>query len=326
MNIKYPLISVIVPIYKVEKYIDTCLISILNQTYKNLEIILVDDGSPDNCPAICDQYASQDSRIKVIHKVNGGISSARNGGLAIALGQYVAFVDPDDSIREDYVDVLYSALRETNCQIAVGNHIIVQEDESIKNDVKLNEPLRIYTKFEAVDNMYDYITSLSIQFITVWGNLYDMQLFKTLKFPIGKIHEDEFVNYKLFFMTEKIVYSSEQLYYYLNRKESIKTSKYSLAKLAKLEALEERVLFFENLKIIKLRTKSQYLYYRTLLSQLYLIKFTFPDEKVIYKSLRVKHHTVSKELLLNNGIHLKQKLIIILFFLFPKLYKYKISF
>ncbi|MDI1303790.1 MAG: glycosyltransferase, partial [bacterium] len=92
------LISIIIPIYGVEKYIDKCILSVINQTYKNLEIILVDDGSPDNCPAICDQYAKKDSRIRVIHKINGGLSSARNSGIDIATGKYITFVDSDDSI------------------------------------------------------------------------------------------------------------------------------------------------------------------------------------------------------------------------------------
>ena len=112
------LVSVIVPVYKVEKYLSKCLDSIVNQTYKNLEIILVDDGSPDNSGKICDEYAQKDSRIKVIHKENGGLSSARNAGLDIATGEYIAFADSDDSVHLDFVEKLYRAIKEENADIA----------------------------------------------------------------------------------------------------------------------------------------------------------------------------------------------------------------
>jgi glycosyltransferase involved in cell wall biosynthesis len=272
---------------------------------------------------MCDQYATQDSRINVVHKINGGLSSARNAGLDIALGEYVTFVDSDDYVREDYVEVLYNALKKTNSQISVGNYLTVHTDESKKNDFKLNEPLQIYSSFEAVFNLYEHSRGLLLQFTTVWGNLYDIQLFKNLRFPFGKNHEDEFLNYKLFFLTKNIVYSSEKIYYYLIRKDSFMQSEYNLSKLAKLEAIEERVLFFENIKQIILKNKSLYLNYHQLLYHSCKIKSIFPDEKGIYKSLQEKHQKLSKELLINNGLNLKEKFIIFLFFLFPKLYKYK---
>ena len=113
-----PLISVIVPVYKAEKYLDKCVQSIVNQTYKNLEIILVDDGSPDNCPEMCDEWAKKDSRIKVIHKENGGVSSARNAGLDNSFGDYIGFVDSDDFIENDFYECLYDNLVENGADIS----------------------------------------------------------------------------------------------------------------------------------------------------------------------------------------------------------------
>ena len=118
----YPLITVIIPIYKVEKYLPKCLDSVLAQTYSNLEIILVDDGSPDNCGAICDEYAARDSRIRVIHKENGGLSSARNSGIDICRGKYISFIDSDDFVSPYFIEMLYRGVHDFNCEIATVEH------------------------------------------------------------------------------------------------------------------------------------------------------------------------------------------------------------
>ena len=130
-----PLISVIVPIYKVEKYLAICVDSLLRQSYGNLEVILVDDGSPDECPAICDKYQNKDNRIKVIHKKNGGLSDARNVGLDIAQGEYVAFVDSDDFVDEDYIYKLYNALQQNGTSIAVCGIQIIDERNKVTDQI-----------------------------------------------------------------------------------------------------------------------------------------------------------------------------------------------
>ena len=122
------LISVVVPIYNVENYIKKCVDSILSQTYKNLEIILVDDGSPDNCPQICDEYAQKDNRIKVIHKENGGLSDARNAGIDISKGKFITFIDSDDYIEKDYVEVLYNSIKENASDMAIGSHKAIYDN------------------------------------------------------------------------------------------------------------------------------------------------------------------------------------------------------
>ena len=127
------LISVVVPIYNVENYIKKCVDSILSQTYKNLEIILVDDGSPDNCPQICDEYAQKDNRIKVIHKENGGLSDARNAGIDISKGKFITFIDSDDYIEKDYVEVLYNSIKENASDMAIGSHKAIYDNGTILN-------------------------------------------------------------------------------------------------------------------------------------------------------------------------------------------------
>lgn len=161
-----PLISVIVPIYKVEKYLTICVDSLLHQSYGNLEIILVDDGSPDECPAICDQYQNKDNRIKVIHKKNGGLSDARNAGLDIAQGEYVAFVDSDDFIDEDYICKLYDALQQNRASIAVCGIQIIDESNKVTE--------QIYVTQDKKQELYtgrDYKKELQGEWVlvTAWG-------------------------------------------------------------------------------------------------------------------------------------------------------------
>ena len=140
------LISVIIPVYKVEKYLDECLASVTGQTYRNLEIILVDDGSPDRCGEICDQWANKDNRIRVIHKQNGGLADARNAGIDVATGDYISFVDSDDYVDEDFLEGLYSALKKFNTKLAICN--MTTFDENGKTDEKFCQPFTSMTLAE----------------------------------------------------------------------------------------------------------------------------------------------------------------------------------
>ncbi len=324
MNRKDELISVVVPVFKVEKYLDKCILSIINQTYKNLEIILVNDGSPDNCPEICERYAKGDSRIKVVHKINGGLSSARNAGLDIATGKYVTFVDSDDSISEEYIKVLYETLKTTSSQISVGNILIVKSEEfEKKEDPTLNESIIVFSSSEAVLKMYDYGKNLSLQFVTVWGNLYEMGLFESLRFPIGKINEDQFLNYRLFFRANNISYTTKEIYFYLKRENSIMQSEYSLINLSILECFEERILFFEDNINLKILNKTLYIYFHCLLFHITKLKLLFPEEVIILESLNNKFYCLTKKLIKNYGLNKKERIIIIFYYFFPKFYKYR---
>jgi glycosyltransferase involved in cell wall biosynthesis len=201
-----PLVSVIVPIYNVELYLEKCLDSIINQTYKNLEIILIDDGSPDNCGKICDEYVLKDKRIKVIHKSNGGQSSARNIGLDIAKGEYIAFVDSDDYIADNMYKDLVDIAQKENADIAICAHYIVnyKGDRISQEDNISNLTIDEIRYLILMDKCSNY----------PWNKLYRADLFKNLRFYAGVYFEDMFIMPTLFFSAKKIVSTKEPYYYY----------------------------------------------------------------------------------------------------------------
>lgn len=208
-------ISVIIPVYKVEKYLDECLKSVVNQTYKNLEIILVDDGSPDNCPKICDEWAKKDNRIKVIHKENGGISDTRNIGLRAATGKYLSFVDSDDYIEKNLYEMAIKKIKENDAQVFIfGRSYLYGEKivNSTNNDTEL-----IMNAEEALDkmNMFQYYD------VALWDKVYERRLFEGVEFPVGKLCEDWYVLYKVLDKADKVVYNSIPLYVYRQRGKSI---------------------------------------------------------------------------------------------------------
>lgn len=211
------LISVIVPCYKVEKYLSRCVDSILAQTYNNLEIWLVDDGSPDRCGEICDEYANNDLRIKVIHKENGGLSDARNVAIDRAQGEWITFVDSDDYITDDYIETLYSLARKYNSQVSVANYQMVKDGDSV---VLTNENIveeKMDAKY-AVEQMF-YQERFDN---TAWGKLYHRSLFESgIRYPKGLLFEDLPTTYRLFFECEHIAITSKKVYYYLLRPTSI---------------------------------------------------------------------------------------------------------
>ncbi|MBR3584861.1 MAG: glycosyltransferase [Oscillospiraceae bacterium] len=233
-----PLISVIVPVYRVEAYLDKCIASITDQTYRKLEIILVDDGSPDNCPAMCDAWAERDSRIKVIHKLNGGLSDARNAGMAIASGELLGFVDSDDWIHPDMYRLLYDTMRETESDIAACGVEMVWEDGT---------PSRMLTASGcAVLNREEAMRALieeSWLKQPVWYKLYKTALVKDIPFPAGKCHEDVFWSYRAVARVERMSVSDRVGYYYLQRGASIMGEEYSIRRLDALEARTQRLEF-----------------------------------------------------------------------------------
>lgn len=245
------LVSIIVPIYKVEPYLRRCLDSIVNQTYANLEIILVDDGSPDNCPQICDEYAAKDNRIVVIHKENGGLSDARNAGLDICKGDYISFVDGDDWISSTFIELLLKAATENNAEIAISNYIKTNQVYDLRiNDVK-NPKYEIFNPTSAVKKLW---TNEKITFVTAWGKLFKKNLLKNIRFPKSVIHEDEYTTYKLLYIANRTAFLDIPLYCYLQREGSI-MDKASPRSIRTLKANVERYVFFKehnDIQLIKL--------------------------------------------------------------------------
>lgn len=224
------LISVIVPVYKVEKELGRCVDSLLNQTYKNLEIILVDDGSPDKCPEMCDSYAKQDGRIVVIHKENGGLSDARNAGLKIVKGEYIAFVDSDDWVETDFIETLYQNAKKENADISIVGYTLVWESGktrefgSDKDYIVLNQEQAIRELLK--QNKFQCM---------VCQKLYKTFIFDDVQFPIGKLYEDVAISLPTFIKANKVVVSGVSKYNYFQRSTSIVNSKFNKDKLYFLE-------------------------------------------------------------------------------------------
>lgn len=242
----HPLISVIIPVFNVEEYLDKCVESIISQTYENLEIILVDDGSPDNCPSICDNWAKKDDRIRVIHKINGGLSDARNVGIDKASGEYLFFVDSDDYIAQDMIEKLYVALYENEADMSICNFKYVSEDNLKKFD---NDNLPI--KDEVLSGEYVLLNKIfedkNWYWVVAWNKLYKKDLFDNIRYPFGKIHEDEFIIHQILFKCKKIACVSEMLYFYVQRNDSIMGNANSVSnKLDLVESLFHRSVFFAN--------------------------------------------------------------------------------
>jgi len=236
------LISVIVPVYNVEAYLHKCVDSILRQTHTNLEIILVDDGSTDRSSIICDEFASRDSRVTVIHKANGGVSSARNAGLKCASGQYIAFVDSDDYISPDMYQIMLKELLMNNASMCICRYCYVNDDECHTVLEKGITEIRsgVYSKYEIF-----YELSSNSVFGIIWNKLYQASILEGLEFNEGMIHEDEcFVHYSYDNCTSVVIIEQE-LYYYVKRQGSIMNAQYSGERLDGVWAFYDRYLFFD---------------------------------------------------------------------------------
>lgn len=240
---KKDLVSIIVPIYKVEEYLDKCVESLINQTYQNIEIILVDDGSPDNCPMLCDEWAKKDSRINVIHKENGGLSDARNYGIDAAKGDYIVFVDSDDYTEENMIENLFNSLKKEEADIAICNFYIEDEntnEQTIANN--LDSKIFSCTGEEKYKYLFDW--EYSTQTVVAWNKLYKINLFEKIRYPKGKLHEDEYIICELLKNANKVVYNLQPFYHYIKRDNSI-TSTFNLKRFDIIEALEKRISFFQ---------------------------------------------------------------------------------
>lgn len=204
------LISVIIPVYKVEKYLDECLESIVGQTYWNLEIILIDDGSPDLCPQLCDDWAMKDSRIKVIHKPNSGVSDARNGGMNIATGQYITFVDSDDFIEPTAIEKLYNLMQQTGAEISCGGvyRYIDGSRNSIFNRCVKND-CTVFSGLDTLRHVLKWECDCS-----VWGKLYRRHIIDNLRFIKGRSNEDVIFLFELYPKVNCVAYTRKPIYNY----------------------------------------------------------------------------------------------------------------
>lgn len=237
-----PLISVIVPVYKVEQYLDRCVSSVLAQTYQNTEIILVDDGSPDGCPAMCDAYAEKYAKIQVIHQENKGLSGARNKGIDAAKGEYLAFVDSDDVWSPYFLESLYGAMKEHDADISQCRWEYMHGEE-LKEAYEPQAKCECFTNREMLANLY---IQTGAYYVVAWNKLYKKELFANIRYPEGRIHEDEATTYKLFDLAKKCVFVDNALYGYFVGMggTSITRNGFNLKKLDWRMANKERVNYF----------------------------------------------------------------------------------
>lgn len=259
------MISIIVPVYNVEDYLCECVNSILEQSYTELEIILVDDGSTDLCPAMCDEYAKMDRRVKTIHKQNGGLADARNAGLRIATGEYIGYVDSDDYIHPRMYEWLYESIQESHAEIAICRFQPFSERAEEYHGKMPNQ--KCFTRDEILDA---YINENTEQLITpsVWSKLFKRECIEGLSFPVGKLCEDIVYTTKAFYNANKVSYLEAELYYYRQRVGSIMNNSSVLARRIKeeLEQYNIRLSFIQKNNNAELIQACKYaLYNRTFL-------------------------------------------------------------
>lgn len=249
-------VSVIIPVYNDEKYLEQCVESVLHQTYKNLEIILVDDGSTDNTPEICEYYRENYSQVRVLYKKNGGVGSSRNAGLAMATGDYVLFVDDDDWIDIHHVEDLYNLMIKNDADIAAANCNQYREEDANylywigKNDYfEKNYSIQDWFKLAYRSDFY----VISVIFTVPWCKLYKRSLFKNIAYPEDVSPEDDLTTWKIYLLANKIAYENKNIYTHRLFKESI-TQTVDKTALFPIEAVEKRIAM---LKMIGFDTKPE---------------------------------------------------------------------
>lgn len=230
-----PKISVIVPVYRVEDYLNRCVKSVLAQTFNDFELILVDDGSPDNCPAMCDAWAESDDRIKVIHKENGGLSDARNAGLDIAAGEYVSFLDSDDYFHPQILQALYEGLLTHDTAICLCKFVKTS-----------GEPLDESTPLPAAEKWETerYYLHDSMNATIACAKLYRKECFDNVRYPVGKVHEDEFLTYRILFRHTHLSVVKAPLYGYFRNEQGITRSHWNPKRMMIFDAYEEQLIYF----------------------------------------------------------------------------------
>lgn len=264
------LISVILPIYNVEKYLRRAVDSVRNQTYKNLEIILVNDGSSDGCKNICDELALEDRRIKAIHKENGGVSDARNCGLANATGDYITFVDPDDWVYPCMYEYMMDAIRENQAEIAMCSYQIEEEGKELygqKYDFGKKEKFVSLSR-EQAQQIYFSGTKKATEGCVLWNKIIKADLYSEISFPLNRIQEDESTTFKLMYWANGIVYTKAPYYVYMVRKNGYMNGGFKKSRFGLFLAYHERLKFYKQQREFGF-FKSQILLYLHMMAQYY---------------------------------------------------------
>lgn len=262
-----PLISVIVPVYKVEEYLNRCVDSILSQTFTDFELILIDDGSPDNCGRICDKYAQKDSRVFVIHQENFGVSVARNNAIDWTLknsdSQWITFIDSDDWVHPRYLEILFSAANESGLDISACEYTDA-ESKSAFSDIATSAPEKISSEEFYINNQ--------ITAVAPWCKLYKKSCFEAIRYPVGIRYEDEFTTYKVLFDRSHIAYTNQKLYFYYTNPCGFINSEWSPKRLDAITAHEEQITYFRKNGFTKALKKIERILLWYIVSQIEIIE------------------------------------------------------
>lgn len=243
-----PQISVIVPVYKVEDCLEFCVDSILKQTFADFELILVDDGSPDSCGAMCDEYAKKDSRVHVIHRENGGLSAARNSGIDIATGEYITFIDSDDAVAPVYLEKLLWVAESNQADVSCCKKQNFESEDDIAPDDDACE-CKVMTGREACLSIYKF---RGVMEVTAWAKLYKRERFENHRFPVGKLNEDQAVTPLVLLESSKVAAMNNRYYYYRIRSESIMHKPFSMKRFDNVEAIDGCIQYFKSQQDIEL--------------------------------------------------------------------------
>ncbi len=299
-----PLVSIIVPVYNVEKYLGACVDSIVRQSYKNIEIILIDDGSTDSSGDLCDQWAKEDPRIRVIHQNNRGLSSARNTGLDNCSGECITFIDSDDYVAEDYLETLWRLINLEGVTISqVGANTA---GKPIKNDNSYS-----------VMNTREYLKS-SMFMTAAWGKLYLRKAFDGVRFPDGKVYEDNAVVYKVVYFEEKLALTEDVLYFCNIRDDSINTrSRYSLKRLDRLIFDKEAIQFYSQNNENELEKNALRFYAYDLLENYVEVRKHYPEKTDTLKEIKREFQLISSSVVKDPAISCKTKMLLKIANCFP---------
>lgn len=253
-------VSVIIPVYNVAPYLRKCLDSVIGQTYENLEIILINDGTKDASLSICEEYKNKDSRIRLYSQKNQGLSAARNLGIDHATGEYITFVDSDDWLELEFVETLVTELERTDSDIAVGNFNKFEMEKSLFHIYALEKDyyVKTYTPNEWYDNIFS-VANLSLCFVTAWGKVYKRNLFDGLHYPVGKVSEDDYTTYLTYMQAKQIVYVHKPLYVYRYNNEGISHTS-PRTDLSSLQSFEEEMTMMMFLGLDMTKIKAYYLH------------------------------------------------------------------
>lgn len=310
------LITIIVPIYNVEKFLPNCIESLIHQTYQNLEILLIDDGSTDSCKEISDEYAKKYSNIFAYHKENGGLSDARNYGVSKAKGKYICFVDSDDYVNEKYCEVLYKNIINANADISICGFLRVS-DTCVKEEcIYEDEEVKLYEK--NIDKQRNILNELNEKTTVAWNKLYRKEVWNEFKYPVGKLNEDEFVIHHILDKCGKVIYTNLKLYYYYQRPNSIMNSKYNEKRLDVVEAFCNRLNFYKNKKQYNELVPRAYVVFMKMIIEHH--KLAKESNKVNICNMMITRYNREYDKTINKVLENKDKLQLMLFYHYPNMY------